>query len=118
MKLALLSTDRGVIRIQCEGNVGQQNIQPGSDPLEVLLGPVCYDRTVLLNLEKTAYIDSSGISWLVGRHKRFVSGGGKLILHSISPMVTQVLELLRLTTMLNVATDENAARKLAQVSQS
>jgi len=118
MQLSLLSTDDGVIRIQCEGNVSQQNIQPGSDPLEVLLGSDCYDRTVLLNLERTEYIDSSGVSWLMGRHKRFLSGGGKLILHSIPPMVNQVLQLLRMTTILHIAADENAARKVAQGGRS
>ncbi len=118
MQLSLLSTDEGVIRLQCVGNVSQQNMQPGVDPMEVLLGSDCYDRTVLLNLEQTEYIDSSGVSWLMGRHKRFLTGGGKLILHSVPPMVSQVLQLLRINTILNIAPDEPAARKIAQGGRS
>ncbi|HLN28139.1 MAG TPA: STAS domain-containing protein [Gemmataceae bacterium] len=118
MQLSLISTDDGVIQIQCEGNISQQNIQPGHDPLEILLGSDCYDRTVLLNLEKTEYIDSSGVSWLMGRHKKFLNSGGRLILHSVPPMVTQVLQLLRMTLILHLAADERAARALALGGQS
>ncbi len=118
MHLSLLSTDDGLIRLRCEGNVSQQNFTSGADPLEVLLGSDCYDRTVLLNLENTEYIDSSGVSWLMGRHKRFLSAGGKLILHSVPPMVHQVLQLLRMTTILHVVADESAARKAAQGGRS
>jgi ABC-type transporter Mla MlaB component len=118
MQLTLLSLDSDSIRVQCEGSISQQSITPGSTPFETLLGMNCFRHKVLLNLEKTHYIDSSGISWLMTQHKQFLKGGGKLILYAVPPMVNQVLQLLRMSSILNIATDEAAARTLVQGGQS
>src|SRR5262245_43098959 len=108
MKLTLVSLDSDLVRVQCEGNISQDTFKVGEDPLEGLLGANCYKHTVLLNLEKTHYIDSSGVSWLMSRHKNFLQAGGKLVLYSIPPMVSQVLHLLRMSLILDMAADENA----------
>jgi anti-anti-sigma factor len=113
MKLNLLGADNEVTRVLCEGNISQDSIRPGNDPIETLLGPDCYGRKVLLDLERAQYIDSSGVSWLMGRHKAFAQAGGRLVLYSIPPMVSQVLHLLRMSMVLDMANDEAAARSLA-----
>src|SRR5262249_45999204 len=87
MKLTLVSDDGGVLLVRCEGQVGQRRFQADGTPLENLLGPDCYHRPVLLNLERTDWIDSSGISWLIVSHKRFLQCGGALVLHSLPPRV-------------------------------
>jgi anti-anti-sigma factor len=107
------SEDPAVVRLKCEGQISQSNFQPGVDPIEHLLGPGCFSRKVLLNLEKTEYIDSSGISWLIACHKHFLKAGGKLVLHSIPPMVYQALQWLRMPLILHLADDEPTARALA-----
>jgi anti-anti-sigma factor len=114
MQLTLLPLDEELIRIQAEGSISQQEFTSNSDPMEALLGPYCYNRAVLLNLERTHYIDSSGVSWLMGRHKRFLQEGGRLILYAVPPMVNQVLNLLRMSTILHIVADETAARALAR----
>ena len=109
----VVSDDNAVVRLRCEGQISQSNFQPGVDPIESLLGYGCFAKKVLLNLEKTEYIDWSGISWLIVCHKNFLKNGGKLVLHTIPPMVYQALQWLRMPLILHLADDENTARALA-----
>jgi stage II sporulation protein AA (anti-sigma F factor antagonist) len=113
MRMSLVSSEGDIVRLRCEGNISQRDIDPGSDPIEGLLGAGCYKHKVLLSLEHTHYVDSSGVGWLMGRHKQFLSEGGRLVLHSIPPMVSQVLHLLRMSLILHMAADESAALVLA-----
>ena len=114
MQLTLQSSEHDVFRVLCEGNISQRDIDPEHDPLEALLGPDVFTRKILLNLERTHYVDSSGISWLMGRHKQFKQRGGALVLYAIPPMVKQVLQLLRMSLVLNLADDESSALALVQ----
>lgn len=113
MQLTMISDDSSFVRLRCEGQMSQSDFQPGVDPLESLLGRDCFSRKVLLNLEKTEYIDSSGISWLIVCHKHFLKAGGKMVLHTIPPMVYQALQWLRMPLILHLADDEAAAVALA-----
>jgi anti-anti-sigma factor len=113
MQLFLLSEDDHITSIACEGNLTQSLMTPGNDPLEELLGKAGYKRQVLLDCGKTGYIDSSGIGWLLGCHKRFTAAGGRLILHSLPPMVEQVIRMLRLDNLLTIKRDQPAALALA-----
>lgn len=117
MRLTLISHTDQVTRLECEGEVTQFDLPAGQNPLEEFMGAVIYRHCVLLSLEKTTYIDSSGVSWLLGAHKQFERNGGRLILHSVSPMVLQVLMLLKLTAILTVVADEREALQLAQGAQ-
>jgi anti-anti-sigma factor len=114
MQLFLLSEDDDITCLACEGNITQSLFVPGSDPLEDLLGADGYKRQVLIDLNKTGYIDSSGIGWVVGCHRRFAAAGGRLILYSVPPMVEQVLHLLRLQSYLTLKPDQAAALALAR----
>jgi anti-anti-sigma factor len=96
MQLTWLSDDGEVIRLRCEGKITLTDFRAGQDPLQALLGMGCFARKVLISLEQTEYIDSSGVGWLVVHHKRFLQAGGRLVLHSIPPRVNQVFQLLRL----------------------
>ena len=81
--------------------------------MEALLGPGAFGRKVLLNLEKTTYIDSSGLSWLFVCYKSFMQAKGKFVLHTIPGRVYQVLQIVRLPSVIPVAPDEATARSLA-----
>src|SRR5262249_58130025 len=109
MQLTLSKSEGDLSFVQCEGSVSQDGFKAGIDPLEQLLGANCYTRKVLLNLERTHYIDSSGVGWLMGRNKQFRQAGGRLIIHSIPPIVSQVLQLLRMGIVLDLTTDEATA---------
>lgn len=109
----LLADDREVVRVACEGTIRHADFDRASEPLRVLLGPFIFRRQVLLNLEKATSIDSSGISWLLMCHKQFAEAKGRLILYAVPPLVLQVLQLVRLPTLIPVVPDEAAARNLA-----
>lgn len=114
MKLTLLSTDDKVVALRCEGQITLAHIKPGLDHLEQAAGMGAYNRCVLIDLEKTTYIDSAGVGWLMACHKRFKSYGGRMILHSIPPLVQQTLDLLKLHRIFSLAADEASARRLSQ----
>jgi anti-anti-sigma factor len=114
MKLSIVSTDNDLTRIQNEGDISQMDFRAGTDLVETLLGPDCYMRKVLLNMERTPYIDSAGVGWLVMAHKNFKDAGGRLVIHTIPPLVNQMLKLLRMPDILHMALDDAAAEALAR----
>jgi anti-sigma B factor antagonist len=118
MQIRQLSATDQAVRLECEGQVTQSDLTPGVSPIEAASGPDVYRKPTLLSLEKTSYIDSSGVGWLLTARKKFEQAGGRLILHSIPPLVFQVLQVLRLTNVFTIATDENAALELAKGVQS
>jgi anti-anti-sigma factor len=113
MKFSIIGDDGDVLRVRGEGEITDVNPRDGDEPLETLLGAGGLRRRVLLNLEQVPFIDSSGISWLLIRHKHFKEQGGRLVLYEVPLLVLQMLEFLNLTQVLHVAPDEAAARKLA-----
>jgi anti-anti-sigma factor len=113
MNLSLVSSTNSVCCLACSGEVTMLDVQ-GRDPLEPLLGPDGFGRPVLLDMGRTTYMDSAAVGWLLGLHKKFNRAGGRLILHSIPPLVDQMFQLLKLPTVLHVAGDEAAARALAE----
>ncbi len=113
MKLTLLSAGKDFIHVGCEGEITQREFQPGADPLAALLGPAGFTHAVLINLEQTTYIDSSGIGWLLVCHKHFAENGGIMVLHSVPPRVDHILQIVRMPLVLHIAADEAAARAIA-----
>src|SRR5207237_79089 len=91
MQLSIVSLDEGLFRVRSEGDISLIDQIRSNNPLEKLLGQGCFSRKILLNMEKSAYIDSSGVSWLIKCHKLCQAEGGKLVRH---------LGLVRLLTIL------------------
>jgi anti-anti-sigma factor len=113
VKLTLLTSVRGYTRVESEGEITVLDFSPGAQPIEALLGPEAYSSTVLLNLSKSPYIDSSGVGWLMLCHRRFQIAGGRLVVHSIPPMVNHCFRVLGMYHILNIAPEESAALELA-----
>jgi anti-anti-sigma factor len=115
MRLVLSSEDNNLVQIVCEGEICQTRFPQGiSDPLEALLGPTCHGKRVVMDLGQANFIDSSGISWLMSCHKKCAAAGGQFVLHSVPPMIEQVLRLLHLHNLFTIKADREAA--LAVVS--
>ncbi len=112
MELRLLSDNGDVLHIETVGGKVQPHLPKAFGPLDALLGSLGYGQRVMLNLAETRFIDSSGLSWLVVCHKRFIQGGGKLVIHSVRPTIMDLFKMMRLEMVLNVAENESAARKL------
>lgn len=114
MDLTLLPLrNDNVVRVRTEGAV---SCRRQDDPLLALLGSHCYTHKVLLNLERSPSIDTSGVCWLMESSKRFTQAGGKLVMYSVTPLVFDVLNFLRLTPLLLIAAHEQAATKMLEDS--
>jgi anti-sigma B factor antagonist len=114
MRFSLVSVGDDLTRIRCEGEITMNDLAQSRDPVEDLLGPAIFRQTALLDLGATSYIDSSGISYLLGVNKRFKQVNGRLVLHSAPPSVNQVFKLLKIHSVMQIVADEAEARRLVQ----
>jgi anti-anti-sigma factor len=104
-----------VVRLTCEGDITFQDFGPEDvNPFQRLVGEDVFSRRVLLGLERTSFIDSSGIGWLITSSKRFDEGGGTLVLHSVPPRVRQIFDFIRMGRIISIVDDE--AEALAKAS--
>lgn len=114
MNLRLRSEEAaGVCQIQAEGEIRSVAEPRDLREIEEILGPRCYRRKVLLDLQYAPHIDSSGVSWLIHFHKSSQTAGGMLILYSVPPGVMAVLKLLGMQQYFHLVADERAALALA-----
>lgn len=114
MKLSLVSIDpAGFVRVASNGNITSSDLHlDQNNPMSSILGDNWRTHRVLLDLGKTDFIDSSAIGWLIETDKGFREGGGRLVVHSLTPRVRQVMDLLKIDRALNLATDEPSARQV------
>lgn len=115
MKLSLVSIEKeGLIRVATDGNITSTDFQAdGKNPLEQIMGQTWSSNKVLLDMDKTAYIDSTAIGWLISCHKEFKGHGGVFVVHSVQPAVKQVLDLLKIGKVVPIVENEAAARAFA-----
>jgi len=118
MKLTLLPLEDGdVLRIRCEGMVSLRSSSNSQDPLAELLGPRCFSRTIVLDLSDAQSVDTSGVVWLVGVSEKFAQSQGRLIIHSVSPVIRRMLDVMRLAPALCMVADEAEALRSLQESR-
>ncbi|MDX1945798.1 MAG: STAS domain-containing protein [Pirellulaceae bacterium] len=111
MNIKILPTDDEVLRIEIVGNVTRESAAGAQDPLVAHLGAGVFSHAVLLSLQQTMYVDSSGVDWLIHCHRRFQSAGGRMVLHTLSPSTQQLLKMMRLDKVLEMEPTEMAARQ-------
>ena len=114
MKLSVQSDDDNVLCLDVSGRIRMAAPGDQTDAFGDLLNEKGFARNVVLSFENADYIDSGGVSWLVISHKRFNEAGGKLVIHSASVVVQEVLKVMRLDRVLNLVDDETAALALIQ----
>lgn len=114
MKVNLLSTDESPVSVEVSGNVTQRDVSPFSEPLGDLIGPDAYSKAVIVNLRSVDVLDSSGVNWLLSCHKRFKEGGGRIILHSLSPVALNVLKVLSMHLVLSIADNKDKATAMLE----
>jgi anti-anti-sigma factor len=112
MLFKLVSIEKqGIILIASEGNLTSADLDlSGTNLLQTLLGATWNTNRVLLDLSKTAYLDSCAVGWLIGTNRAFRDGGGKLIVHSVQPTVRQLLDVLKVGRAIPLMDGEEAAR--------
>jgi anti-anti-sigma factor len=107
MEIELRSLESGLLCLKCRGVISHPYSGQADDPLR-LIGD--WRGKVLLNLEQTEYIDSSGVAWLVHWHRKLVKAGGVFALCAVPPRVADVLRLCQVHTILPIWEEEAAAR--------
>ncbi len=114
MKFSIAEDQGQVVQVTIEGCLTQADISPPLDPFRQILGPNVYQRTVLLDMRESNYLDSLCIGWLLSSHKRFREQGGKLVIHSLQPLASNVISLLRLNNVFQLASDQEKALQLVR----
>jgi len=64
---------------------------------------------IVVNLEHVHYVDSAGLSSLIGAHRRTKAQGGQLKLSNLGPNLKRALELARLLPIFETSPTESAA---------
>ena len=111
MELSSEEISEGVLAIQirvagvCWDSLSSQD----SDPLSELPVENIYQKNVLVNLEGVTMLNSSGVGWLLVCHKRFREAGNRMVLHSIPSLAMNVLKLMRLHEVFEIAKNEQEA---------
>jgi len=112
MELKLISEEGGVARVSATGKIQQRKLSRDSDLLAQTVGEGTYRKKVILGFEDVDFIDSSGIGYLLVCHKRFREEGGRLVLHSLPPLVLSVIKISQVDRVLEIAENEAAALKI------
>jgi anti-anti-sigma factor len=108
-----VATDDGqVVRARVNGRLAHRFQAPYDEPLATTVGFDAYQRHVLLDLSAVTLMETSGINWLLTLRKRMLAVGGRLVLHSLSPAVRNVVRVLKLQSVLEIAGSENDAQQL------
>ena len=108
MEIIELNGQGDVVRLLAKGQIVQRTLA-SSDLLGGTLAPVGYDRRVLLSLADVTFVDSTGLGWLLKCNKLFRDAGGTLVIHSIPPVVLDVINVMRLSQILKLCDDEESA---------
>jgi anti-anti-sigma factor len=117
--LNLVSIDRdGCVRLASNGPITANGAIAANgthflskNPLETLLGVTWFSNRVIVDFSRTDFIDSAAIGWLIGTAREFRVRGGRFAIHSVTPRVRQMLNILKIGQLVPLLTDEEAARR-------
>lgn len=68
-------------------------------------------RTVILNLEEVSFIDSSGLGVILGRYKKLLPMGGKIIISNVPAHIYRIMELSGLPKIIQFYTDDTLSQE-------
>ena len=112
MEATIVSQDKEFCRLKLSGDVTQRQLRKFNDPIAAE-GQAVYRKKILCDMSNTTLLDSAGVSWILVNHKRCRELQGRFVLHSIPQLVMNVLLVLRLNLVFDIADSESAARQLA-----
>lgn len=113
MDLKLENQSGGTCHLSLAGKISQTAVDSQADQLSRLLGNANMNQRILVSLEQTDYIDSSGIGWLLATDKKIRDAGGRLVLHSVPLDIQHVFGLMKLHAVLKIARDKEHATLIA-----
>ena len=93
--------------IRIHGEVDSSNLEKLKTAFDQIFSRKIYQ--VVINLEKTRYVASSGIGCLIGGFTTAIKNGGRLVMAATPLQVMEVLNLIGLSNVLRYAKDEVSA---------
>ena len=102
-----VADDTGALRIRVIGEVDMACAAALEET--IVSAPVPPGGKVLLDMAGVAFIDSAGISAIVGAHKKRLAEGIPVTLVEVPPLVGQLLKLTGVDTYLEVAPQRREA---------
>ena len=93
--------------IRIRGEMDSSNLDKVKAAFDQIFGRKIF--RVVINLEKTKYVASSGIGCLIGGFTTAIKNGGRLVMAATPLQVMEVLTLIGLDGVLRFAKDESAA---------
>jgi anti-anti-sigma factor len=113
MTLQKETGEPGITEVSVLGYIRADDLPlSGANPLVTLLGDTWADQSMLLDLSKVSEIGSAGMGWLLLTHRAVKAKGGRLVIHSIKPMVAMQIGLMAMDRVIGIAPDRAAALKL------
>ena len=109
-----VSDNDDLLQLQLTEQALRPDADSEHDPMTPLLGERGYNRAAVLSLANTVYVSSAGLALLLVWHKCFREAGGKLVFHSITASVMEMLRILHMELVLNLAQDVNSALAAAR----
>ncbi len=113
MILTLENQANGNCYVSLAGKISQTAVAGQTLELSQQLGVENLNQKILVSLQHTDYIDSSGIGWLLATDKQIRDSGGQLILYSLPLDIQHVFGLMKLNTVLKIAKDKEHATAIA-----
>lgn len=108
MELIFQEVDGDVTIIGLDGGLDSTNTAQLNESVEKLV--VAGLSRLILDCQKLTYISSAGIGTLMSLHRRMKSRGGRVKIAGASGPVFDVLELMKLGTILEFYPDVDQAR--------
>jgi anti-anti-sigma factor len=93
--------------IRIHGEVDSSNLERLKTAFDQIFSRKIYQ--VVINLEKTRYVASSGIGCLIGGFTTAIKNGGRMVMAATPLQVMEVLNLIGLSNVLRYAKDEKSA---------
>ncbi len=110
MEISQLGSSERIIEFALAGDIVQHFVNPSTtSQFAELNGSTVFGGPVLVDVSDVTFLDSNGIGWFVALDSQFRKNGGRLILHSPSPVLQRIFAMLKMTTVITVAPSREAA---------
>lgn len=110
MEISQMGTSEGALEFAVAGDIVQSYVNPSmTSQFAELNGGGVFDQNVLLDVSDVTFLDSNGIGWFVALDSQFRKAGGRLILHSPSPVLQRIFAMMKMTTVITVASSRRDA---------
>lgn len=68
-------------------------------------------RTVILDLQEVSFIDSSGLGVILGRYKKLLPMGGKIMISNVPPHIYKIMELSGLPKIIQFYSEDTLSQE-------